>query len=235
MVRLMNRSQPVVTWNIRGCVRVGAALSAIMRCKPMADLILWHVPFSRSTRTLWLLKETGCDFRLETLATPATLDAALHPPHPPALRDGETTMHETGAMTEWLCETRAPHLWRAPGAAGRIGWLDWLHFAETLLHHVARRAEPGASDRLSAALNLLEEWLDGSEWLLSTFSGADCQLGYAVWVVAHLRTLEDLPALDGYLARCIVRPPFGAALAAADPSGAGDGHWSHLPQMQAGS
>lgn len=189
---------------------VEAGRARIM-CETMTDLTLWHVPLSRSTRILWLLEEIGCSYRLETLASNRTLDAALHPTRPPALRDGDVTMHETGAMTEWLCETRAPHLWRAPGASGRVGWLDWLHFAETLVQHVARRAETGASERLSAALGLLGEWLDGSEWLLSDFSGADCQIGYSVWIAGQAMPLENHPALTAYLARCMARPAFQAA------------------------
>jgi glutathione S-transferase len=179
----------------------------------MTDLTLWHVPGSRSTRILWLLEEIGCEYQLETLASPGTLDAALHPPRAPALRDGTVTMHETGAMTEWLCETRAVHLWRAPGASGRIGWLDWLHFAETLLQHVARRAEAASAERLSGALDLLADWLAGSEWLLSEFSGADCQVGYSVWIAAQVRSIESHPALRDYLARCTARPGFSAACA----------------------
>ncbi|MGZ3217168.1 glutathione S-transferase family protein [Paracoccus sp. T5] len=176
------------------------------------DLTLWHVPHSRSTRILWLLEEIGCDYALERLDAPDTLQAALHPPRPPALRDGKVTMHETGAMTEWLCETRAPDLWRAPGASGRIGWLDWLHYSETLLQQVARRAEPGASDRLAQGLTLLDDWLDGSEWLLSEFSGADCQIGYSLWAAAQVTSLEACPALEDYLARCKARPAFRTAL-----------------------
>jgi glutathione S-transferase len=177
----------------------------------MTDLTLWHVPASRSTRVRWLLEEIGCAYRLETLTSPDSIDAALHPPRAPALRDGNVTMHETGAMTEWLCETRAVHLWRAPGASGRIGWLDWLHFAETLLQHIARRAEAAAAARLSGALDLLEDWLDGSEWLLSEFSGADCQVGYSVWMAAQVRPMDTHPALREYLARCMARPGFRAA------------------------
>lgn len=177
----------------------------------MSDLTLWHVPHSRSTRTLWLLEEIGCPYRLETLKTPASLDAALHPERPPALRDGDVTMHETGAMAEWLCETRAPHLWRAPGGPGRIGWLDWLHFAETMVQHVARRAETGAADRLCVTLDLLEEWLEGSQWLLSEFSGADCQIGYSVWAAAQVMPLDGYPGLSAYLARCLKRPASQAA------------------------
>ncbi len=177
----------------------------------MTDLTLWHAPLSRSTRILWLLEEIGCAYRLKTLPSARTFDAALHPARPPALRDGEVRMHETGAMAEWLCETRAAHLWRAPGAPGRAGWLDWLHFAETMVQHVARKDEAGASLRLDRALGLLADWLEGSEWLLSQFSGADCQVGYSLWIASQVRSLESYPAAEAYLARCAARPAFQVA------------------------
>ncbi|RVV97521.1 glutathione S-transferase family protein [Mesobaculum littorinae] len=182
----------------------------------MTELTLHHAPLSRSSRTLWLLEEIGCDYELVTLAMPKTLDAALHPSPPPSLCDGTAQMHETGAMTEWLCETRAPQLWRAPGTTARIGWLDWLHFAETLVQHVARRSETGASGRLADALGLLEDWLAGSDWLLSEFSGADCQVGYSLWVAAQVTPLGPYPALAAYLDRCVTRPAARTALGGAE-------------------
>lgn len=182
----------------------------------MTDLTLWHAPLSRSTRILWLLEEIGCAYRLETLPSSRTLDAALHPVRPPALRDGDEIMHETGAMAEWLCETRAAHLWREPGASGRAGWLDWLHFAETMVQHVALREEAGAPERLTSALSLLGDWLDGSEWLLSEFSGADCQIGYSLWTASQVRPLDDHPALAAYLGRCAARPAFQVAFGGRD-------------------
>jgi glutathione S-transferase len=178
----------------------------------MTTLTLWHAPYSRSSRILWLLEEIQCSYKLETLPSPCTLDAALHPERPPALLDGQIKMHETGAMAEWLCETRALHLWRAPDSAGRAGWLDWLHFAETIVQHVARRAETGSSERLSIILDLLGEWLEGSEWLLSDFSGADCQIGYSVWLAAQITDLDNHPSLTAYLARCMARPACQIAL-----------------------
>ncbi len=177
----------------------------------MTDLTLCHVPLSRSTRILWLLEEIGCAYRLETLPSSDTLDTALLPARPPSLRDGEVMMHETGAMAEWLCETRAAHLWREPGASGRAGWLDWLHFAETMVQHVARREEAEAPERLTDAFQLLGAWIGDSEWLLSKFSGADCQIGYSLWIASQVRPLDDHPGLAAYLARCAARPAFQMA------------------------
>lgn len=147
-----------------------------------------HARGSPSTRVLWLLLEMGERFDLAPARTYA-------------LRAGKVRMHETGAMTEWLCDTRARHLWRAPGHEGRVGWLDWLHFADTLL---VRNGDPGT-------LDILETGLGRSDWLLGEFSGADCQIGHTLWTVARD---SGRPVLDAYLARCRARPAFRAALEA---------------------
>lgn len=202
----------------------------------MADLTLWHVPLARSMRALWLLHEIGCDFRLESLDF---FDGSMRQPpysavHPlgrvPALRDGSVTLHESGAITEWLCETRAPHLARAPGQTGRAEWLDWLHFGETLGQHVANLTQQHIvlredwqrsptlmkleAARLSRALGLVEMALADRDWLLGDFSGVDCQVGYAVWIAQRFTRLEARPALSAYAARCAARPAFQASLPA---------------------
>lgn len=201
----------------------------------MTDLTLWHVPQSRSMRVLWLLHEIGADFRLNVLDF---FDGSMRQPdyagiHPvgrvPVLQDGAVTLHESGAITEWLCETRAPHLTRAPGTADRAAWLDWLHFGETLgqhianlsQHHIVLREDWQRSPtvmrleaaRLSRALTLVEQGLaDGRDWLLGAFSGADCQIGWSVWAAARFVRFDAHPLLAGYLARCAMRPGFQAAL-----------------------
>ncbi len=202
----------------------------------MPELTLWHVPLSRSMRILWLLEEIGCDYelRLIDLTDGSTRRAPYDAIHPvgrvPALRDGDTTIHESGAMTEWLCETRAPDLWRAPGAEGRLGWLDWLHFGETLGQHLANLTQQHVflrdqaqrspvlmrleAARLSRALGLVERRVESADWLLSAFSGVDCQVGYSVWLAARFVSFADRPALAAYAARCAARPAFQRALPA---------------------
>lgn len=199
----------------------------------MTELTLWHVPLSRSMRILWLLEEIGCDYELKLmdLADGSTRRPPYDAIHPvgrvPALRDGDSTIHESGAMTEWLCETRAPQLWRAPGTAGRLAWLDWLHFGETLGQHIANLTQQhiflrdeGRSPmlmrleaaRLSRALRLVETCVTGKEWLLSGFSGVDCQVGYSVWIASRFVSFADRPALAAYRDRCAARPAFRRAL-----------------------
>lgn len=197
--------------------------------------ILWHVPQARSMRVLWLLYEIGCPFRLHELSF---FDRSLREPpfsdiHPagrvPALQVDGVTLHESGACIEYLCETRAPSLWRAPGEAGRPRWLDWLHYAETLGQHIAnltqhhivlREAQMRSATvmrleaaRLSRALSLVEQAVSDQQWLMRTgFSGVDCAVGYSVHAASRFVRLDDRPALAAYLARCEARPAFRKAL-----------------------
>lgn len=200
----------------------------------MTDLTLWHVPLSRSMRILWLLEEIGCTYDLVVMDM---MDGSMRQPpyaaiHPagrvPALRDGDCTIHESGAMTEWLCETRAPHLGRAPGSPGRLAWLDWLHYGETLNQHIANLTQSHIflrkdwqrsptvmrleTARLSRALHLLEGNLENSDWLMAEFSGVDCQVGYSVWIASRFVSFADRPALAAYRDRCAARPAFQRAL-----------------------
>ncbi|PZO64411.1 MAG: glutathione S-transferase [Paracoccus denitrificans] len=197
--------------------------------------ILWHVPLSRSMRVLWLLEEIGCPYELRELSF---FDGSMRKPpydtvHPagrsPAMQVGDITFHESGAMVEWLCETRASDLWRAPGQAGRIAWLDWLHFAETLgqhlanltQHHIFLREEWQRSPtvmrleaaRLSRALRLVEAAVSDHDWLMKDgFSGVDCAVGYSVWTAQRFVSFDDRPALAAYAERCAARPAFQATL-----------------------
>lgn len=197
--------------------------------------VLWHVPLSRSMRVLWLLNEIGCDHEVRELSF---FDRSMRQPpydaiHPvgrvPALQIDGVTLHESGASVEYLCETRAPGLWRAPGEPGRAGWLDWLHFAETLgqhlanltQHHIVLREAHMRSPtvmrleaaRLSRTLSLIEKHTEGQDWLMeSGFSGVDCAVGYSVFIAAKFVRLDDRPVLRGYLDRCMARPAFKASL-----------------------
>lgn len=199
--------------------------------------VLWHVPLSRSMRVLWLLHEIGCDHDLRELSF---FDGSMRQPpysaiHPvgraPALQIDGVTLHESGASIEYLCETRGRDLWRAPGQAGRAGWLDWLHFAETLgqhlanltQHHIVLREAHMRSPtvmrleaaRLSRALSLVEACVADQDWLMQGgFSGVDCAVGWSVFIASRFVRLDDRPALAAYLARCRARPGFVASLPA---------------------
>lgn len=198
-------------------------------------ITLWHVPLSRSMRVLWLLEEIGCPYDLREISfVDGSMRRApyadIHPVgRSPAMQVGDIVFHESGAMVEWLCETRAPDLWRAPGDEGRIGWLDWLHFAETLGQHLASLTQQHIvlredsqrspivmkleAARLSRALGLIEATVEKHDWLMgSGFSGVDCAVGWSVWSARRFVRFDDRPALAAYADRCAARPAFRRSL-----------------------
>lgn len=196
-------------------------------------IILWHVPLSRSMRILWLLNELELPFALRVmdLRSKDMRGAEYEAIHPvgraPALQIDGSVIHESGAMVEYLCETRGPHLWRGPGAEGRLGWLDWLHFAETLGQHIANLTQSHLmlrdpsmrshtvmkleTARLGRALRMVEQTVKGQDWLMAGgFSGVDCAVGWSVWTAGRFVRLT--PALQAYADRCTARPAFRRAL-----------------------
>lgn len=200
----------------------------------MAEITLWHVPMSRSVRVMWLMEELGLDYDIKSLSF---FDGSMRKPpydrvHPtgrvPALQIDGITLHESGAMIEYLCETRGPDLWRAPGTSDRGEWLNLLHYAETLgqhlanltQHHIMLREDWQRSPtvmkleatRLSRALNLIEARLAARDFLMGGFSGVDCAVGYSVWLASRFVRLEPRPALAAYVQRCAARPAFQASL-----------------------
>ena len=197
------------------------------------DIILWHVPLSRSMRILWLLNELELPFALRVmdLRSKDMRGAEYEAIHPvgraPALQIDGSVIHESGAMVEYLCETRGAHLARAPGEEGRLGWLDWLHFAETIGQHIANLTQSHLmlrdpsmrshtvmkleTARLARALRLVEQTVEKQDWLMASgFSGVDCAVGWSVWTAGRFVRLT--PALQVYADRCTARPAFQRAL-----------------------
>lgn len=201
----------------------------------MTEIILHHVAHSRSFRILWLLKEMGLDCTLKhykitdgSLRTPEFL--ALSPAgRVPALEIDDRTLFESGAITEYLCESRPEHgLGRAPGHPERQTYLEWIHFAETMaariealnLSWVFLRDPAMRSDavckiearRLGAALSALELHLAKHEYLLpSGFSAADTMLGFNLIAAPYYVRLDPFPNIRAYVERISTRPAFQAA------------------------
>ena len=71
----------------------------------------------------------------------------------------------------------------------------------------------------SRALGLVERTVAESEWLLSEFSGVDCQVGYSVWIAGRFVDLAQRPALAAE--RGDVGPAAGRVIAVASRAGAG--------------
>ena len=169
-------------------------------------LTLYHCPETRSMRSLWLLNELEVPFELvempfdlKVLRAPAYL--GVHPlGRIPALRDGAVTFFESGAICQYLCEHYdRKGLDRPIGDPERPYWLQWIHFAETMIVHAASLVQqwffvseaersPAVinleSRRIGKCLDLLERELTGKDHLLpSGFSAADTSVGFSVYFV----------------------------------------------------
>lgn len=198
-------------------------------------ITLYHCPEARSQRSLWLLEELGLefelvelDFSMESLRSPEYL--ARHPlGRVPCLTDGNLTLFESGAITQYLCETYDDGtLHRGPGHPERWQWLQWLHFAETMAVHGAsmvqqfvfiRREDRSPvvqkleSRRLEKTLEVIDQQLQSRDWLLpGGFSAADVSVGYSIHLGQRFVAIDHLPRVKDYYRRIRERPAFQRSL-----------------------
>ncbi|PWE30891.1 glutathione S-transferase [Pararhodobacter marinus] len=201
-------------------------------------ITLHHAPQSRSFRILWFLHETGLahavryhSFGGKGLRDPDFLKISPAGRVPVVEVDG-LTLFESGAILEYLAETRAPALTRTAHHAERGAYLEWLHYGETLAQHLAQLTfhhivlRPADRSpvvqklealRLRRALEGLEAALSG-DWLLKDFSAADIMTGASVDLARRFVPLEGLSRVSAWHARLIARPAFRAAQAEDGPA-----------------
>lgn len=198
---------------------------------------LHHVAQSRSFRTLWLLEELGLEFDLKvwdffdgSMRTPEFL--AMSPAgRVPALEIDGQVMFESGAIGQYLCETRKDaKLAPLAGEPDRSAFLEWIHFAETIgsllanltQHHVVLRDPSMRSEtvmrleakRLEKCLGAVEAVVARQEFLLkSGFSAADIAVSYGIIIGQKFVRLRDFPAVSEYFERLMSRAAYQAAAA----------------------
>jgi glutathione S-transferase len=195
-------------------------------------ITLFHCPETRSMRSLWLLNELEIPFEvhempfdLKVLRGPEYL--AVHPlGRIPALRDGDMTMYESGAIAQYLTETypNGKGLGRDPGNPERPHFLQWMHYGETILVHGASlvqqwvfigKEERSAkvieleSKRIGKGLEVIDSVLAKQDWLLAGgFSAADTQVGFGVYFLTAFVAMDTFPNVQRYLERIMARPAF---------------------------
>src|SRR5690349_21489659 len=97
-----------------------------------------HLNNSRSQRVLWLLEELGVPYEIKryqrdpkTMLAPSSLKK-VHPlGKSPVITDGDLTIAESGAISEYLVERYGKGKLAPPASApGHRRYVYWMHYAE---------------------------------------------------------------------------------------------------------
>lgn len=205
----------------------------------MEKIRLHHVPMSRSFRVLWLFEELGVTPELVPYAIGdgSMMKGDLPTKSPavrvPALEIDGITLSESGAIVQYLCETRGPQFDRAPGHPERARFLEWIAYAETMaslieqlnLNMVFLRP-PAKPSPIVVKLNVarLRGTLAGMEarladdWLLpGGFSGADVMMGFNLFAAPFFVEMDAFPRINAYRSRIEARPAYQRAIGIEGP------------------
>jgi glutathione S-transferase len=190
-------------------------------------LTLFHAPWSRSSRLVWLVEELGADCRIEYCdirrmdGTGATDPKNPHPDGkvPALLHDG-ALITESAAVALYLTGLHVEAgLGFPPDAPQRGPLLTWMFWATGELEPALWSKISGvvetdayARSRYDAAVTRLLEALWEGPWLMGDrFTVADVLIGGAVaWAREHL---PESPLIDAYVARLAARPAHARAIA----------------------
>jgi len=200
------------------------------------SLKLHHLNASRSQRLVWLLEELGLDHEIihytrdsETNLAPDTL-LKVHPMgKSPLLEDDGVVIAETGAIAEFLMAKYDPDHKLHPRAddADFPKYLEWVHAAEgapflpflmTVYIRVARAEGTDLDTRMGAeqvkAISFINQHLSDNEYFGgSTFSAADCLMGFGILFMSMRSDFGDYPAIKTWLDKVQARPAFQRMLA----------------------
>lgn len=199
-------------------------------------LKLHFAPNSRAGRILWLLEELELPYELNKMAFhPKDLKSDEHRArHPlgriPVLDDGDVSIYESGAIVEYILE-RHKNGGLKPAVADAMypEYLQWFHYCEgmvmppinTIVVHTLLLPEDrrdatvlGQAQRLlTKAMGPIEDALEGRDYLIGDFSGADIMLGHSIFMANRMGCItDDMPNLKAYVARIAARPAFDKAI-----------------------
>jgi glutathione S-transferase len=199
---------------------------------------IYHAPNTRSVRAVWLFEELSLNYEIDfhKLGDPKMRSPEYAKVHPmgrvPALDDGDVTIFESGAITQYVLAKYADgRMAPTPDDPTFASYLQWLHYAEgmimppvniivveTILLPPERRNQTNvdrAIKLLSRMLSAVDANLADKDYLAGEFSGADIMTGHACIVAARLGAdISDKPNLAAYIDRLQARPALKKAWAA---------------------
>jgi len=211
-------------------------------------IVVHHLNNSRSQRVLWLLEELGLEYEIkryqrdkQTMLAPPEL-RAVHPlGKSPVITDGALVLAESGAIIDYLVETRGGGKLAPPrGSPERLRYTYWLHFAEgsampplvmklffdriakgspffirPIARAIAGKVKSGYIEpTIRRSLDYMEGELGRSAWFAGEeFSAADIQMSFPLEAARARAGLdESRPRLMAFLERIHARPAYRKAL-----------------------
>ena len=199
-------------------------------------LKLHFAPNSRAGRIVWLLEELGLPYDINKMAFhPKDLKSDEHRArHPlgrvPVLEDDGVSIYESGAIVEYVFAKHTDGgLKPSVDTPEFPAYLQWFHYCEGMVmppvntiivqtvllppERQNKEALEQARRLLTKALQSIDEALDGKDYLIGEFSGADIMLGHAVFMSNRLGCVsEEMQNIKGYVERIQARPAFQTAI-----------------------
>lgn len=187
--------------------------------------------FVRDLRVRWVLEETGHPYEVATvpMGPKSAKHRAIQPfGQVPAIRDGDLTLFESGAIVLHLTEGTPllPERRRAEVTQWLIaalntvetasgGWMGMV-LAERMPKVFGPPSSPEAIEHarrtMNGKLSALERVMKDRDWIAGDFSAADIIMVDVLRIPEAEDQLNDHPALTDYVARATARPAFGRAM-----------------------
>ena len=199
-------------------------------------LKLHFAPNSRAGRIVWLLEELGLPYDINKMAFhPKDLKSDEHRArHPlgrvPVLEDNGVSIYESGAIVEYVFAKHTDGgLTPSVDAPEFPAYLQWFHYCEGMVmppvntivvqtvllppERQNKEALEQAQRLLTKALQPIDDALEGKDYLIGDFSGADIMLGHAIFMSNRLGCVsEEMQNIKGYVERIQARPAFQTAI-----------------------
>ena len=199
---------------------------------------IYSAPGTRAIRVIWVLEEIGAQAEIRSMPYPPRQHApgyfAVNPTGMvPLLVDGEVRLSESMAICDYLATRHDSPLVVAPDEPDRAPFLQWLWYGESTLMtplsrlNIVRQVDSkapaveaimaGARDHIAQRLKMLEERLDGRDFLAAgRLTLADISVSYPLYLVGQLG-LDALlgPRSAAYRDRLRARPAYQRAVAIA--------------------
>lgn len=190
-----------------------------------------HLNQSRSKRVLWLLEELNMPYELvlhqrdaKTHLAPASLKA-IHPlSKAPVIVEGNITLCESGAITEYILDQDKQNVLRPLlNSAEYYSFLQWCHFAEgslalpviTKMFMKMEERQGGLpmdgyiGKEIELDLAYIESALGHSEFFAgSAFSAADIMMTITLEMAGNIGLLAGRENTQAYLAKMQARDAY---------------------------